>query len=297
MKRNWLAAAALLATASAWGASFTVVRDVLAQIAPEPFIAWRFTIAGAILLAIAWLRRSLSRNQLFPGLILGLLVFTGYEAQTHGLRFISAPRSAFLTGLYVVMVPFADRLVYRTRIGAQAWIGSVLALAGTAVLVGGFDARPSFGDWLTIFCAVLFALHVILSARWSVERSATGLAAIQVMFVGLAAIPLTPFAPKPVLSTGVAVVILFTAVVTTALAFAALMWGQARVSATEAAVILAFEPVAAAITAIVWDHEPVTVSFVVSSVLILAAMVISQLPAPRRGDATMRADGTHPRHE
>ncbi len=78
-------------------------------------------------------------------------------------------------------------------------------------------------------------------------------------------------------------VILFTAVVTTALAFVALMWGQARVTATEAAVMLAFEPVAASVTSILLRREPLTMTFAAGAALILAAMVLSQLPeSPRR---------------
>ncbi len=291
MKRHWLAILTLLVTAALWGATFTVIKDVLREIAPEPFIAWRFTIAGVVLVAVAVHRRSLSRRLLRPGVVLGLLVFAGYWMQTRGLLFISPSRSAFITGLYVVMVPFIDAIVYRARVPPQAWTGSLLAVIGFAALMGGFDARPTWGDLLTFGCAVLFAFHVIFSARFSAQHSAIGLAAVQVLFVGLAAIPPAAFAPRPVASAKVVVVVLFTAIVTTALAFAALMWGQARVTATEAAVILSFEPVAAAITSIGWYGEPVTLPFTIGASLILAAMIVSQLPA------RMPVDGAHPRHE
>jgi drug/metabolite transporter (DMT)-like permease len=295
LKRHWLAILTLVVTAAAWGATFTLIKDILTKIAPEPFIAWRFTIAGIVLLAVAVHRRSLTRDLVRPALILGVLVFAGYWMQTRGLLFISPSRSAFLTGLYVVMVPFTDALVYRARVPVRAWTSSLVAVAGTAALIGGFDARPTWGDLLTFGCAVLFAFHVVFSARFSAEHSAIGLAAVQVLFVGLAAIPPAAFAPRPIARADVVVVILFTAIVTTALAFAALMWGQARVSATEAAVILSFEPVAASITSIGWYGEPVTMAFLVGAALILTAMIVSQLPA--RPSATMPVDGAHPRHE
>lgn len=279
MKKHWLAIAALFLVASAWGATFTLIKNILAQIAPEPFIFWRFITAGAVLCAIAVARGRLHRDAIRPGFILGMLVFIGYWAQTRGLLFISPSRSAFLTGLYVVLVPFADRLIFRARISRNAWIGSLLALIGTTLLIGGFDARPSIADLLTFFCAICFALHVVLSARYSTGASATGLAAAQVLVVGLAAAPFAMTQPAPRVTTSLVTVILFTAIVTTALAFVALMWGQARVTATEAAVILAFEPVAASITSIVWDREPLTLTFAAGALLILAAMILSQLPA------------------
>lgn len=282
MKKHWLAVIVLFLVAGAWGATFTIVKSVLTRIPPEPFIVLRFTIAGIVLLVISLTSRQLPRSAFRPGLILGALVFGGYWLQTRGLMSISPSRSAFLTGLYVVIVPFCDRLLFARRIVARAWIGCVLAAAGTTLLIGGIDGRAGFGDILTIICAVCFALHMVLSAKYSTGTSVLGLAAVQVIVVGLAAIPPSLFVPRPHLTPFVITVILFTAIVTTALAFVALMWGQSRVTATEAAVILAFEPMAASITSVVFQHEPVTIGFLTGASLILAAMVVSQLPGSRR---------------
>lgn len=277
MKQNHLAAFAILVVACAWGSTFALIKDVLRSIAPEPFIAIRFLIAGAFLCAIAAYRGSLSVAAIAPSALLGTLVFIGYWAQTRGLLFISPSRSAFLTGLYVVMVPFADRLVRGRRPPLTAWIASVLAVLGTSWLIGGFDSRPSIGDVLTLVCAVCFALHVVYTADYTTRHSAIGLAAIQVLIVGVEATPVSFVAPRIALTRQVVVVVLFTAIVTTALAFVALMWGQARVTATEAAVILSFEPVAASITSVAFYGEPLTHGVVVGGLLILAAMVVSQL--------------------
>lgn len=273
MTRRWLAVLALLATAGAWGATFTLVKNTIQAMSPEAFLFWRFTLAGAILLLAV--RKRVTRALLVPGAILGTLVFLGYWAQTRGLLTISASRSAFLTGLYVVMVPFFDP---RERRRMHAWIAALLAAIGTTVLIGGdFAARPSVGDALTLFCAGIFALHVVFSARWSTQESSAALAGIQVLVVGLFAAPFTVFARATPWNAAIVVAILFTAIVTTALAFAALMWGQAHVSATEAAVILSFEPVAAAITSIAFEGEPLTLPFLLGAALILGAMLLSQM--------------------
>jgi len=275
--KRGLAVAALFLVAAAWGATFTLVKDVLRQIAPEPFLFARFTVAGLVLCAIALYRRQLHRSALLAGLILGLFVFGGYWMQTRGLLSISPSRSALLTGLYVVFVPFCDRLLRGTRVTPHGWAGSVLAVIGTFLLVGGFDARPSGGDLLTIACAFCFALHVVYSAGFTTRHSPLGLAAVQVLVVGGAALVPSLFARRMPAGPKVIVVILFTAIVTTALAFVAMMWGQARVSATEAAVILAFEPVAAAVTSIAFYGEAVTRPFLCGGMLILLGMVVSQL--------------------
>lgn len=271
MKRR-LAAIALLLTAAAWGATFTLVKNVISQMAPESFIFWRFLAAAAILLAVALARRSVSRALLVPGLVLGVLIFGAYWAQTRGLMTISPSRSAFLTGLYVVVVPFLQGKVKR-----NAWIAAVLALLGTFALVGRPQGPAAIGDALTILCALFSACHVVYAARVTTHDTATGLAAIQVAFVAVAAAPFAAFGPPVQWSASIVSAILFTAIVTTALAFAALMWGQAHVTATEAAVILSFEPVAAAITSIAFYGEPITAAFLIGAALILAAMLLSQL--------------------
>ena len=86
------------------------------------------------------------------------------------------------------------------------------------------------------------------------------------------------FRLRPQPTRAVIVVVLFTAIVTTALAFVALMWSQARVTAVEAAVMLAAEPLSASITSVVFYGEPLTRALVIGAALILAAMVLSQSP-------------------
>ena len=284
MKKHWIAILILFVDATVWGMTFTLIKQILTHIAPTPFIFWRFTIGGIVLLIPALMARRVPRNVLAPGTLLGILVFLGYWLQTRGLMLITPSRSALLTGLYVVMVPFCDRFLYRARIPPVAWIGAVLAVIGTGLLIGGFDTRPQIGDVLTVMCAVCFSLHVILSAKYSVAASAIALAGVQVLVVGLVAAIPAATAPHTPMSRDVFLVILFTAIVTTAFAFVGLMWSQAQVSATEAAVILAFEPLAAAVTSVIYYGEPLTVGFVAGAMLIVAAMIVTQLRASPHRD-------------
>lgn len=271
MKRNQLAVLALVGIAAAWGATFTLVKKAIQHISPEAFIFWRFLAAGTLLLLFAFARRNLSRAMLLPGILLGILVFGAYWSQTRGLLTISPSRSAFLTGLYLIFVPF-----FQGKVKAKAWVAAMLALIGTAVMIGRIEGRAALGDALTILCAILVALHVVFAAKWTTRETATGLAGVQVFFVAILAAPFA-FRLPVAWSASVIAAILITALVNTAFAFVALMWAQAQVTATEAAVILAFEPVAAAITSIAFYGEPVTAAFVIGALLILAAMLLSQL--------------------
>src|SRR5207248_7783287 len=85
LKSHWLAIAALFFVASAWGATFTLIKSALARIAPEPFIVLRFLLAGAVLLILSLALRQLPRAAIAPGIILGLVLFGAYWGQTRGL--------------------------------------------------------------------------------------------------------------------------------------------------------------------------------------------------------------------
>jgi drug/metabolite transporter (DMT)-like permease len=284
--RKPLAIAALLFAAIAWGATFVVVKAAIAKIEPELFIFVRFLLGGLILLLFATRRHELNRHVLRDGAVLGLALGLGYWLQTRGLLTISPARSAFLTGLAVVLAPLADHLLFRKTISARTGAGVVLALAGTVVLTGGWRGEPALGDLLTLGCAAMFALHLVLTSRFAARRPAVGLAAVQVMMVAILAAPVAAGQPlAPLRDHSVIAAVLVTAILTTAVALLFMVWAQARLSATEAGIILSFEPVAAAITSIAAGGESLTMTLIAGGALVLVAMLLSQtgtLPADAR---------------
>jgi drug/metabolite transporter (DMT)-like permease len=265
----------------AWGATFVVVKAAVRRINPELFLTLRFAIGGLILLAVASMRREIHRNVWRGGIVLGIFVAAGYVLQTRGLMTISPSRSAFLTGLTVVIIPAADWLLFRKRISIPAAVAAFIALGGTIVLTGGWSGSTGPGELMTIGCAIAFALHVALMARYSREHPANALAAAQILAVAVLISPFAARAPlDPLGDRTVVAAIAITAVVTTALAFLAMTWSQARLTATEAGIVLSFEPVAAALTSVFWEGEQLSVNLVLGGTLIFAAMLLSQTGVP-----------------
>lgn len=281
MTRALLPSIALLAIAIVWGVTFTVTKETLQDIEPESFMFWRFLAASVLLLIPALFRRELSVSVVRGGGLLGALVFLGYWTQTRGLLYTTPSKSAFLTGLAVVLVPFLDRAVFKQRVSARATTGAIVATAGTTILVGDVATGLGLGEALTLICAVCFALHMIVAAKVSRRFPPFGLAAVQIAIVAIASFPLIAFNPAPRWSREVVLVVLGTAVVNTAAAFCILMWAQARVTATQAAIILAFEPVAAALSSTFYYRELVTWQLLSGGGLIIVAMIMSQLPDSR----------------
>ena len=186
-KRELLADGLLLLTALIWGSAFAVVKNTLDSFPPAAIIAMRYAIATAIT-AVVFRRhlRGLTRGDVARGALVGLLLAAAYIVQTIGLQYTTAGKNAFLTTVYVLLVPFGCRALFGQRLHRDNYIAAALMLAGIGLLsledeVGGLNV----GDALTLLCGALFAAHII-----SVERCQrrTNVYALIVLQFGFAAV-------------------------------------------------------------------------------------------------------------
>ncbi len=137
-----------------WGSTFTVVKGALADTTPFFFMAIRFLLAALIFVAIFY-------RKIFPldffsfraGVAVGICLFLGFALQTYGLAYTSASRSAFLTSLLVLWVPFISLFVEKERPSASQWGAIGVAIAGMWFLNRPETGQLGRGDWLTIGCA------------------------------------------------------------------------------------------------------------------------------------------------
>lgn len=273
-----------------WGVTFVVVKNTLADISVFAYLAARFILGG---LPMLWIYRSdlrkLSRRELSAGLLLGTIMFFGYGFQTAGIARTTPSKAAFITGVSVVLVPVFLAVIWRRKISAWAWTGVFASFAGLYFLTvpreGIHDLNH--GDLLVMGCAVLYAFQIILISHYSAECSIAALSFFQVAGtagLSLVAVPIldvTHWEPLVFRFTSQMVLgVLITAIFTTALAYPLLVWGQRHISATNAALILATEPVYAAITSFIVLHERLGARAIVGAVLILAGILVAELMGP-----------------
>lgn len=96
----------LLLITAIWGASFTLMKNVLEVIPSFAYLSLRFIIATIVLVVIYYKNlRTASKKVIVYGCIIGLMLFGGMALQVSGLYYTTASNSAFITGLNVVMVP------------------------------------------------------------------------------------------------------------------------------------------------------------------------------------------------
>ncbi len=291
MRRETLAHLLLLAVVLVWGTTFVLVKAALAAVSPLLFNLLRMALAASVLL-LAYRRylRDLPLKAWRVGMLAGVLLATGYQLQTTGLRLTTPSRSAFLTGMVVIFVPFLSltgrlRAPGAGRPGAGAFLGAAIGFAGLALLAipAGQPWSPasvSTGDLLTVGCAFAFALHLLTLAHGSLHVPFQALATVQIGTAALvmaATLPL--FEPHPVFHATPTFFCawLVAALLATAAAFSIQSWAQGFLPASHTALILALEPVFAAGTSFLVLGERLRGRALAGGALVLLAIAVSEL--------------------
>jgi len=286
---RFAAEASLVCAALLYGVTFPLVHDALADITPFAYLLGRFGIATLVLLPVALpaLRTpGVERRMLVrAGLTAGVILFGGYATQTIGLQYTSPSTSAFITGLYVVITPVIEAVVSRRLPRAPVLAGIVIATAGLYLLTGA-DVRLGRGELFTLACAVLFAFHIVYVGAYANRLSPTQFTALQIGAVALLSVAPTAEQGVGTLSALAVFAVVFTGVACSALALPLQLWGQRRIPATRAALILLAEPVFAGVAGYV-DGERLGPGRLVGAVAILLGIVVSEFwprgPVPEDG--------------
>ena len=286
-----------------WGSTFVLIKGALADATPAAFNLIRMTLAF-VLLAIAYHRywHTLRRAQILSGAVVGLCLAAGYQFQTTGLARTTPSKSAFITGLVVVLVPLFSIVPALRPPGARsprwnAFLGAALAFVGILFLtspasLAGSSSLSSFlpdlssinlGDILTFGCAIGFAFHCIALGHVSPRIPFQPLAILQVGFCTLFMAVSLPFIEHPhVHFTPRLITALFiAAALATAAAFSIQSWAQSILPSTHTALLLTLEPVFAWITSFLFMGERLGFRAASGAILILIGIAITELlPQP-----------------
>ena len=290
-----LAQLLLLGTVLVWGASFAIVKSALTDASPFVFNLLRMTLAAAALIAINHRHlRALTRPQLAGGALAGVFLATGYQFQTLGLAHTTAAKSAFITGLVVVLVPLlmilpAVRPPGTRRPGLLAIVGALVAFAGLILLTTPPGTPPSAlftsisaGDLLTTVCALAYAGHLLTLARISPGMPAGPLATVQISAAAVFMLLTLPLEHTHRLTwtPRLAIALAVTSLLATAAAFTIQSYAQQHLPPAQTAVLLTMEPVFAALTSVLLLHEALSIRSLAGSALILISIAaIEVLPS------------------
>ena len=270
-----LAPWALLAVAAAWGAAFVVMKPAIERQSVNSFLATRFVMAVLVMILIRpSVLREIKREMILKGSLAGFFLGTGYIFQTLGLARTGAAITGFVTGLYVVLTPLIAAVFLKEKIKAFTWFCVVLATIGLALLsLRGWSV--GVGEALVFVSAIAFAAHIVTLSKWSLGFDAYALTIVQLSICALltGVISIGQGYEKPT-DSGVWGVVIFTAVIATAVAFIVQTWSQAHMSSTKVAVILTMEVVFAALFAVAFGGESLTLQVSIGGAMVLLAMYL-----------------------
>lgn len=287
----------MLFVVAVWGCTFVLIKDALADATPLAFNLARMTLAFLVLALIYhrhW--REVTRGQLLAGAVVGFFLAAGYQFQTAGLVKTTPSKSAFITGLVVVLVPLFSAIPGLRPPGAKAprwnaFLGALLAFTGILLLTipaASGHLLPDFtsvnvGDVLTFGCTIAFAFHCLSLGHASPRIPFQPLALLQVGFCALFMALSMPLLEHPHLNLtprlGISLAI--AAVLATAAAFSIQSWAQSILPTTHTALILTLEPVFAWITSFLIMGERLGLRPASGAILILAGIALTELiPQP-----------------
>ncbi|MGZ0085371.1 DMT family transporter [Caldibacillus thermoamylovorans] len=302
MKQQTVADLSLLAVTFVWGATFVVVQNAISFLQPLSFNAVRFGLAGLLLLGwMAIISRPLLRNWSWravgAGAWMGLWLFAGYAFQTVGLLYTTSSKAGFITGLSVVLVPLFSFVLGKEKPTVNATVGAVLAAFGLYWLTGGAELSFNRGDLFVFLCAISFAMHIIVTGRYSSRYSTQVLTMVQIFTVALLCFLFAFLFEDASQMWNVAVLrrpevwgaLAVTSLLATTAAFLIQTAVQKHTTPAHVALIFAMEPVFAALTAYLWAGERLSPSAWLGGFAILAGMVLAELPSVRLWGKRWRA--------
>ena len=276
-----------------WGTSFVVTKEALDTLPVSVLLALRFSLTALLFVWAPFDRRALR-----PALVLGLLAFDGFAAQTVALTTAPASEVAFITGSAVILTPVISALWFRNRVPWRAFAAGGLAMVGLGLLtLGGGEGIGwiGIGDLWALLCAVFYAAYIVVLGEVAGKASAFALAGLQHLPMALLAwawaLPSLGALGAAPPETFLAVVYL--AAVCTALVAVLQTYAQRVVPAYLAALIFVLEPVFASLFAFWLLGERLGPLGWVGGGLVVLAMLVAELrrPAARRAGLQAAASG------
>ena len=278
--RKYLAIAGLIAVTVIWGGGFVASDMALESLRPFQIMTIRFLLAS-FLMGTASIRKlkGMKSGEIRAGILMGAALFMGFAFQIVGLQYTTPSKNAFLTALNVVMVPFIAFVILKKKVGARSIAGAVMAIVGVGLLSLEKNLTLGIGDALTLVCAAGFAFQIFFTSEFVKKYRAVALNFVQMLtavllsFVSLFLFQETEFhvTAKGWLS------VLYLGVISTALCYLLQTASQKYVDETKAAIILSMESVCGTLFSILILHEQVTLRMVCGCVIILVAVIVSNL--------------------
>ena len=275
-------------TAIVWGATFIAQKTGMETIGPMGFTFGRYLIGAVVIVPfalyesrkinlIAALRKD--KQLAFETFGLGAVMFGGIGLQQTALLYTNVANAAFLTALYVPLVPLIAAVFLRRHVPLNIWPAVLLSMAGSYLLSGTSSLDAQFGDLLIIGGAFFWAGHILL-IQHVLEKIVAPLqlavfqSLVTALLAGIFMVPLE--APHPSDFLPVMPQLAFAGVMAVGIGYTLQLVAQRHTPAAAAAVILSLESVFAAVFGWWLLGEQLVSLALIGCALIFIAVIIAE---------------------
>ncbi len=275
----------LLIVAILWGLGYIFTDVLLAQgLNSMTLIGVRFLIASIFLMIIFHKKLIINKLYITGSFFVGLSLFLAFFSQTKAMEYTTTTNVSVLTSVNIVFVPLIMFIFYKKNIKIKHIISVILTILGILFLTNGIDDL-NIGDILTLICAFLFAVHIVLIAHYSKKIEIYNLAIYQMFVVGIIGIVFSLFLNLNIinqLQNVSLVILLFEALIPSALCFLLQNIGLKYTDESRGSLILASESLWGAIFAVLLLNESLTLNIIIGGSLIFIAIVIDEIKFKKR---------------
>lgn len=275
---------ALLVVAILWGAGFPVTKIALESgIAPNALMSVRFLSSSILILIFLKIKKIfMTKDEIKLGIIAGIILGLAFSLQTIGLKYTTPSKNAFITGVYIVIVPFFTWIFSKNPPKKIVYLSTTISFLGILVLSFDGNLSMNYGDLLTLFSAFFFALQLtIIEAKIKGKRPLV-LNGFQMLSAGILTLFLNIFfEDASILTTKINLLqisaIIFLVLFNTFLAYLIQMFAQKYLSATTAVLILSTEILFGALTSIIFMNDTINLKVILGGILIFTSVLLSEL--------------------
>ena len=280
-----------LLAALIWGTAFVAQSMGAEHVGPFTFNAARSIIAFFFLLGLCIVLRMIRKKQgklsssasrkdlMIGGLCCGTALAVATNLQQKGIETTTSGKAGFITALYIVLVPIAGLFLNR-RAGKAVWAGVVLAVAGLYCLCITGEFTIASGDFYLLGCAVCFAVQIMCIDHFVQKVDGAELSCAQFLVVSVISTVGMLTTEQPTLDaiSQCILPILYVGIFSSGVAYTLQILAQKDSNPTVVTLLLSLESVFATIAGALILHDRMTGREYFGCVLMLAAVILAQLP-------------------
>ncbi len=276
-----IASLGLLVTSLIWGFAFVIVKDSLVFIPPVYMLAFRFTIACIGLLFVFSKRlRKINKDNVKSSIVLGILLYVSYLLQTIGCLYTTAGKNAFITTIYVVIVPFLYWFISKNKPDIYCLLSAFMAIIGIGLLSMNSDLSINIGDVLTLLCGFGYAIHLIYINKYSKYQDPIILTFLQILVAAILSWLTAPILnggfPTKATNPNIIIGMLYLGIGSTMIAFLLQNIGPKYIELSTVALLLSMESVFGVIFSVLVLGEIITTKMLIGCCLIFIAVIMAE---------------------